>query len=128
MIKNNFKMYTLIGIILVLSACSSSASSEPTNDNLINKVNAVNDRWVNYEGISQHNNKMIQSQFVPYNSDKDYEVNYPAYVTYYNSDQFIKTELYQNTPNTIEKVKEANGIVVSFNKKNKSGMQLVVAE
>lgn len=115
-------------MIIVLSACSFFESSEPTNDNLINKVNAVNDRWVNYDGISQHDNKMIESQFIPYDSDKTYEVNYPVYVSYYSGEQFIKTELYQNTPNVIKSVDEADGIIVSFNKKNKSGMQLVVAE
>lgn len=115
-------------MIIVLSACSFFESSEPTNDNLINKVNAVNDRWVNYDGISQHDNKMIESQFIPYDSDKMYEVNYPVYVSYYSGEQFIKTELYQNTPNVIKSVDEADGIIVSFNKKNKSGMQLVVAE
>lgn len=102
--------------------------SEFTDDNLINKVNAVNNRWVDYEGNSRYNNKMVQAQFIPYQSDETYEVNYPVYVSYYNGDEFIKTELNKETPDIIDTVEEADGLTLSFNKENKSEMQLTKIE
>lgn len=71
---------------------------------------------------------MIQSQFIPYDPNNKYEVSLDTYVSYFNGENFIKTELYQDTPDIIETVEEADGIILSFNKENKSGMQLVKVE
>ena len=114
-----------IGIILVLSACNTEYNS---NDNLVNKTNTVNDQWVNYKGVSKNKKSMVQSQFIPYNPNNKYEVSLDTYVSYFNGENFIKTELYEDTPDIIDTVEEADGIILSFNKENKSGMQLVEVE
>ena len=119
------KFIMFIGIISVLSACNTENNS---NENLINKNNTVNDRWVNYKGISENDKSMMQSQFIPYDPDKNYEVSRDTYVSYFNGEEFIKTELYEHTPESISNVEEADGVILSFNKENKSGIQLVEIE
>lgn len=99
-----------------------------SNDNLVNKTNTVNDQWVNYKGVSKNKKSMVQSQFIPYNPNNKYEISLDTYVSYFNGENFIKTELYENTPDIIDTVEEADGIILSFNKENKSGMQLVEVE
>lgn len=113
---------------MFLSGCNTQSNNVKANNNLINKVNAIDDSWTNYDGKQEHNNSMTQSQFIIYDSIQDYKVNYPTYVSYYNGENFIKTVLYKDPPGEIESVDEADGIIVSFNKKNKSGMQLVAVE
>jgi hypothetical protein len=71
---------------------------------------------------------MIRSQFIPYDPDKSYKVNYPTYVSYYDGEDFIKTERFQDAPVFIDTVEEADGVIVSFNKKNKAGMELVAED
>src|SRR5699024_6667551 len=90
-----------IGIILVLSACNTEYNS---NDNLVNKTNTVNDQWVNYKGVSKNKKSMVQSQFIPYTPNNKYEVSLDTYVSYFNGENFIKTELYENTPDIIDTV------------------------
>ena len=119
------KLNVFIGIILVLSACNTENYS---NDNLVNKNNIVEDRWLNYKGTSENDKSMIQSQFIPYNPDNKYEVSLDTYISYFNGEDFIKNELYEDTPNIIDTVEEADGIILSFNRENKSGMQLVEVE
>ena len=119
------KLCILIVLIIVLSACNITNNS---NENLINKVNTVNDRWINYKGISENEKSMVQTQFIPYDSNNNYEVSHDTYISYFNGGDFLKTELYEDTPNIIDTVKEADGIILSFNKENKSGMQLVEVE
>ena len=114
----------LVSSVLVMSACQ----AESVNENLINKVNSIDDSWINYEGGRENNNTMVQSQFIPYDPDKEYEVNYPAYIAYYDGEEFLKTERFQDTPVFIDTVEEADGVIVSFNKKNKNGMQMVVTD
>lgn len=118
----------LCSFLLLLSACNNVSTTQATNNNLINKVNLVEDRWVNYKGISENNKAMMQSQFIPYNPEKDYEVSRDTYVSYFNGEDFIKTELYEDTPEIINTVEEADGIILSFNKNNRNGMQLVEIE
>ena len=70
----------------------------------------------------------MQSQFIPYNPEKDYEVSRDTYLSYFNGEDFIKTELYEDTPEIINTVEEADGIILSFNKNNRNGMQLIKIE
>lgn len=119
------KFNIFIAMFLVLSACNAENNA---NDNLINKTNTVGDRWVNYKGVSENDKSMIQSQFIPYDPNNKYEVSLDTYVSYFNGENFIKTELYEDTPDITDTVQEADGIILSFNKENKSGMQLVEVE
>ena len=128
MFKRIINLFAVIGCAILLGGCSTSIDSDSVNDNLINKVNAVDNRWINYNGISENNKSMIQSQFIPYNTDNKYEVSLDTYISYFNGEDFIKTELYEDTPSIIDTVEEADGIILSFNKGNKSGMQLVEFE
>lgn len=112
----------LMLVIVFITACS---NENLENENLINKNNTVDDRWINYQGISENDKSMIQSQFIPYDPNNKYEVSLDTYVSYFNGEDFIETELYEDTPDVIHTVQEADGIILSFNKENKSGMQLV---
>lgn len=114
----------LVSSVLVMSACQ----AESVNENLINKVNSIDDSWINYEGAEENNNTMVRSQFIPYDPDKAYEVNYPTYIAYYDGEKFLETIRHQDTPAAVETVEEADGVIVSFNKKNKNGMQMVVTD
>src|SRR5699024_5978675 len=123
-----FFLLCLCSFLLLLSACNNVSTTQATSNNLINKVNLVEDRWVNYKGTSENNKAMMQSQFIPYNPEKDCEVSLDTYVSYVNGEDFIKTELYEDTPEIINSVEEADGIILSFNKNNRNGMQLVEIE
>ena len=123
-----FFLLCLCSFLLLLSACNNVSTTQATSNNLINKVNLLEDRWVNYKGTSENNKAMMQSQFIPYNPEKDYEVSGDTYVSYFNGEDFIKTELYEDTPEIINSVEEADGIILSFNKNNRNGMQLVEIE
>lgn len=84
-----FKFSMYIGIIIVLGACNTENNS---NYNLINKTNVVGDRWINYKGVSENDKSMIQSQFIPYDPNNKYEVSLNTYLSYFNDENFIKTE------------------------------------
>lgn len=111
----------LVSSVLVMSACQ----AESVNENLINKVNSIDDSWINYDGDQENDNTMVQSQFIPYHPEKEYEVNYPTYIAYYDGEKFLETIRHQDTPATVETVEEADGVIVSYNKKNKNGMKMV---
>lgn len=123
-----FNLIIFLSVSLLIVGCDNISINHPSNDNMINKINLVEDRWVNYKGTSENNKAMMQSQFIPYNPEKDYEVSGDTYVSYFNGEDFIKTELYEDTPEIINSVEEADGIILSFNKNNRNGMQLVEIE
>src|SRR5699024_1499888 len=114
-------MILVSSLLISVSACQ----SESTTDNLINKVNSIDDTWINYEGEQENDNTMVQSQFIPYHPKKDYEENYPTYIAYYEEAQLLETIRYQETPATLAPGEEADGVIVSYNKKNKNGMKMV---
>lgn len=121
MLYKMLRLMLVSSLFITVSACQ----SEETTDNLINKVNSIDDSWINYEGQREDNNTMVQSQFIPYHPDEQYEVNYPTYISYYDGEEFLETIRHQETPMTVETVEEADGVIVSFNKKNKNGMKMV---
>ena len=114
-------MVLVSSLFITVSACQSEAAT----DNLINKVNSIDDSWINYDGDQENDNTMVQSQFIPYHPEKEYEVNYPTYIAYYDGEKFLETIRHQDTPATVETVEEADGVIVSYNKKNKNGMKMV---
>lgn len=97
---------------------------ESSHKNLINKVNAVENQWIDYSGTVETDNNMMKSQFIPYNSNEDYIVNNDVYVTYYKGEDFITTELH-DAETELENVADADGVILSFNKGNKNGMKLI---
>ena len=124
MLHRMFKLLLVSSVLVVMSACE----AESVNENLINKVNSFDVSWINYEGTEENNNTMVRSQFIPYDPDKAYEVNYPTYIAYYDGEKFLETIRHQDTPAAVETVEEADGVIVSFNKKNKNGMQMEVSD
>ena len=76
-----FFFLCLCSFLLLISACNNVSTTQATSNNLINKVNLLENRWVNYKGISENNKAMMQSQFIPYNPEKDYEVSRDTYVS-----------------------------------------------
>lgn len=120
------KMFLLTSFcLLILSACDGVFTSNSTSNNLINKVNIIEDRWINYEGNSENNKTMNQSQYIPVDTESTYELDTDAYITYYNGDEFLGTILHEDTPQEIEMIDEADGIILSFNKENINGIKLV---
>lgn len=126
-------MYRLFGLsTLIITTLTLviffSLDNNSSSDNLLNKVNAVNNQWVNYKGTIEHDNKMMQSQFIPYNADEDYTLNNDAYVSYYKGENFIKTKLHEGTNSELQTLEEADGVILSFNKENKNGIKLVTID
>lgn len=112
--------FLIIFSIIQLSSCN----NQNIEKNLVNKVNAVENQWISYNGEVEFDNKMMNSQFIPYNSDEVYKVNNDAYVSYYEGEDFITTELH-DAESELETVEEADGIILSFNKENKEGIKLI---
>lgn len=118
------KIYLVIVILSICCSCN-NYSVTSTNENLLNKVNSIDNQWVNYTGVIETNNKMMQSQFIPYNASNQYLLNNDAYVSYFSGEDFIKTKLHEGNDSVLQTVEEADGIILSFNKENKSGIKLV---
>lgn len=111
------KTFLIVSIIAIISSFfQTEKNSVVTNHNLINKVNAVENQWINYDGTVEQDNNMMKSQFVPYNSNETYKVNNDTYVSYYKGENFIKTDL-QDAETELESVEESDGVILSFNKK-----------
>src|SRR5699024_506825 len=101
-IKKTLHFIILVIVFIVLSACSSQERSQEDRNNLVNKVNTLSDHWINYKGVSENKKSMVQSQFIPYDPNNKYEVSLDTYVSYFNGENFIKTELYVDTPDIID--------------------------
>lgn len=114
----------ILFILLFVISVNLMKGNVSTNDNLVNKVNAVENQWIGYNGEVEFDNKMMNSQFIPYNSEENYKVNNDAYISYYEGEDFITTELY-DAESELETVEEADGIILSFNKENKDGIKLI---
>lgn len=122
------KTFLIVSIIASISSFfQTEKNSVVTNHNLINKVNAVENQWINYDGTVEQDNNMMKSQFVPYNSNETYKVNNDTYASYYKGENFIKTDL-QDAETELESVEESDGVILSFNKKNKNGIKLVTTD
>lgn len=132
-----FKSLFILGATAFLLAACGTAESEESNEssntnvetsteenveknvsaNLIDKSKLNEGGWINFEGKVKKQTEMMNTESIPYDSSKEYELNSGAYVTYYNGDEFIKTKLTQkNVPVLIEKVDEADNIRLSFHK------------
>src|SRR5699024_4307895 len=68
--------------------------------------------WINFEGEVGGNTEYRITPKIEYTSDKTYEINTGAYVSYYNGDEFIKTV--QQPEGAIEQVDDADNILVSY--------------
>jgi len=107
------------------SASSDAATETSTEENadntqsanLIDKESLNEDGWINFEGNVKEQEGMMNTESIPYDPSKEYELNSGAYVTYFNGEEFIGTKLIQdNLPGPIETVDEADSIQLSFHK------------
>lgn len=121
---DKIKFFIIFSVLLIMASCNPVANKKDDSQNLLNKVNAVENQWIDYNGEIELDNKMMQSQFIPYSSEENYKVNNDAYVSYYNGEDFITTELH-DAESELETVEEADGIILSFNKENKDGIKLI---
>jgi len=109
--------------IILLTACSNNDNGD--SDNLIDTGSAIEGSWVGYNGENVEDEEMLTSELIPYDSNKNYEINRSSYVSYFNGDEFIETKLYSDEmPATIETVEDADGIKVSINQYNKDAIEL----
>lgn len=127
MIKFFLVIFLSLLLIIPLFIYTVNFPGQKMNENLLNKVNAVENQWINYDGTVEQDNNMIQSQFVPYNSNESYKVNNDTYVSYYKGEDFITTELH-GAESELAIVEEADGVILSFNKENKNGIKLVTTD
>lgn len=118
------RIFLCIVVLISILVYTISTDNSSSNTNLINKVNSVDNQWINYDGIIESDNNMVQSQFIPYSSEEDYKLNNDAYVSYYEGEDFITTELY-DADTELETVEDADGVILSFNKENKNGIKLI---
>jgi len=128
-------LFVLGASALLLAACgageseengSSETNAETTTEentdnnssaNLIDKESLNEDGWINFEGSVKEQAGMMNTESIPYDPAKEYELNSGAYVTYFNGDEFIETKLIQdNLPGPIETIDEADSIKLSFHK------------
>jgi len=101
------------------NAETSTEESDNKNQsaNLIDKESLNEDGWINFEGDVKEQAEMMNTESIPYDPSKEYELNSGAYVTYFNGEEFIETKLTQdNLPGPIETVDEADSIKLSFHK------------
>src|SRR5699024_6091018 len=106
----------------------SPGEGKSTNDeNLIDIANLTSGSWIGYNGEAVEDDEMRTTGFIPYDSDKNYEINRSSYVSYFNGDEFIETKLYgEGLPLSIDSVEKADGIKVSFIKYNKDTIKLLI--
>lgn len=93
-------------------ATEESSEEEPTHDTGLLDLNDNEEGWLNFEGEIGGNNEYRITPAIDYDSNKDYEINNGAYVTYYSGEEFIKTV--QQEEGLIEQVEEADNIKVSY--------------
>lgn len=116
----NYKMRILltIPVLFFLAACGGDGE-----DSLLNDAEIAEGYYINYNGGESENAEMLTSDFIEYDAETDYSLTRPAYISYYNDDEFIQTNLYvDNMPVLIESVPEATHVRVSFNENNEDAL------
>jgi len=95
---------------------SVESEEEPPED-LLGGMSFKEGYWINYKGEDDSRNHMMRSDYINYNPDKEYTVTVASYVSYYYGEEFIKTNSYgHGGPKVIEKVPEADRVVISVEK------------
>lgn len=115
-----YKMRILftIPILFILAACGGNGE-----DSLLNDAEIDEGYYINYNGGESENADMRTSDFIEYDAESDYSLTRPAYISYYNEEEFIQANLYvDNMPVLIESVPDATHVRVSFNQNNEDAM------
>lgn len=94
--------------------------------NVMADIERVDGYWINYSGEDDARSHMIRTNPIEYNGEQDYTVTTASYISYFYGDEFIKTNNYgHNGPHIIEKVPEADRIIVSFHPPEEDTVKLI---
>src|SRR5699024_1628770 len=121
MFNSKMRILFAVPILFILAACSGNDENSLLNDTEIEEG-----YYINYNGGESENEEMRTSDFIEYDAESDYSLTRPAYISYYNKEEFIQTNLYvDNMPVLIEAVPEATQVRVSFNQNNEDAMVFI---
>ena len=121
MFNSKMRILFAVPILFILAACSGNDENSLLNDTEIEEG-----YYINYNGGESENEEMRTSDFIEYDAESDYSLTRPAYISYYNEEEFIQTNLYvDNMPVLIEAVPEATQVRVSFNQNNEDAMVFI---
>lgn len=121
MFNSKIRILFAVPILFILAACGGNGQ-----DSLLNDTEIEEGYYINYNGGESENEEMRTSDFIEYDAESDYSLTRPAYVSYYNEDEFIQTNLYvDDMPVLIESVSEATHVRVSFNQNNEDNMVFI---
>lgn len=116
----NLKMRILftVPLLFILAACGGN-----DEDSLLNDAGIEEGYYINYNGGESENRDMRTSDFIEYDSGTDYSLTWPAYLSYYNEEDFIQTNLYVDSmPVLIEAVPDATHVRLSYNQNNEDAI------
>ena len=121
MFNSKMRILFTVLILFILAACGGN-----DEDSLLSDSEIEEGYYINYNGGESENEEMRTSDFIEYDAESDYSLTRPAYVSYYNEEEFIQTNLYvDNMPVLIESVPEATHVRVSFNQNNEEAMVFI---
>lgn len=104
---------------------SKEKAEEESPVDLLEDVSFIEGYWINYSGEDDQRGHMARTDFIPYDPEKDYSVTASSYVSYYYGENFIKTNNYgHNVPLVIEKVPEADRVIISIEKEYTENISL----
>src|SRR5699024_6423479 len=118
MFNSKMRILFAVPILFILAACGGNGQ-----DSLLNDTEIEEGYYINYNGGESENEEMRTSDFIEYDAETDYSLTRPAYVSYYNGEEFLQTNLYvDNMPVLIESVPDATHVRVSFNQNNEDAI------
>lgn len=132
--KRGFVMKYILAIFvtLFLAACSTNTDNQVNENveaentetivvekdsNLIDFETVNENFWISYGGSESEDEKMLYTEPISYDSNKNYSMNIDGYISYYKDDEFLETILHiEDKPQQIDTIVGANNIVLSFKK------------
>lgn len=128
---NKLSLVFLAVCILFIAACSNSdtvgSSGNSEEENEINHTisneslleSGSQGIWVDYDGVEKVNDKYTTTDFIDISDLAQTQLNVPAYVSYFNENEFLETKKYlENVPVEIDNVDKASKIKLSLETKH----------
>src|SRR5699024_1217146 len=104
---------------------SAEENEEEPPEDLLGGATFKEGYWINYKGEDDPRDHMVRSDYIDYDPEKDYTVTVASYVSYYYGEEFIKTNSYgHGGPKVIEKVPEADRVIISVEKVRADELEL----
>jgi len=105
---------------------ANNQNTAPDESSLIDLEIAETGQWVNYEGEYTQASDMIVTEYIPYSPDDEYMITEGTYISYYDGDEFIQTDLIQgDMPQEIASVEDADNIRLSFSQDFEDTMEVI---